>query len=502
MHHALEIQEILLNIFVHCRLPCPGTDRSDLPALARTCRAFEEPALDVLWGNLVNPSPLARCLPEASHRRQLSSGDKCYSFRRSLTRTEWSILRSYTRRILSIADCEHGLDWQSVRTFLNPPPNDPLFPSLRHLYAGQSTEVKHLLNMPFPSMISLFVDLVGEKNLRVLQGSLESFSKFSPKIRRLSINLHQSDITFNNFFPSHVWRWRNLETLDCAQIALNMDDLAHLSRIHTLTRLTFMPTDALHPRDSPLCFTNLHDLRLYSESLHPISLFLSQTRLPVTTNFSAFITSRPSKLDFSSFLASMKTSGIAHVIKELQLNQGSINSIEDPKPTLSSEDLRPCTAFSNLRRIDLDLEWQVDLTESELLALASAWPRLQCFLINMQWGWNTPGGITPNGLIQLLRTCRSLTRIALALDTRGYTEIPRSPANLALTLPPKLSLNVVDSVIEVESTLAIAAFLVGIALDSDISLRAWRGSFMEESEYPDRWNDVWELVEDSIKQRS
>ena len=58
MHHALEIQEILLNIFGCCRL-------SDLPALARTCRAFKEPALDVLWEELEDPTTLAQCLPEA-----------------------------------------------------------------------------------------------------------------------------------------------------------------------------------------------------------------------------------------------------------------------------------------------------------------------------------------------------------------------------------------------------------------------------------------------------
>ena len=69
MHHALQIQEILLLIFYHCR---HSRVTSDLPALARTCRAFKEPALDVLWEELDDPSPLARCLPEASCYLQIS----------------------------------------------------------------------------------------------------------------------------------------------------------------------------------------------------------------------------------------------------------------------------------------------------------------------------------------------------------------------------------------------------------------------------------------------
>ena len=68
MHHALEIQEILSNIFDHFFLVDDRAATTDLAALARTCRVFKEPALDVLWRILDNLSPLARCLPEASHR--------------------------------------------------------------------------------------------------------------------------------------------------------------------------------------------------------------------------------------------------------------------------------------------------------------------------------------------------------------------------------------------------------------------------------------------------
>ncbi|KAG8213578.1 hypothetical protein J3R82DRAFT_10245 [Butyriboletus roseoflavus] len=74
MHHALHLEEILLNIFGQCYPPNPisrqRTSRAtaDLAALARTCRTFKDPALDVLWTELVNLSPFARCIPEASHR--------------------------------------------------------------------------------------------------------------------------------------------------------------------------------------------------------------------------------------------------------------------------------------------------------------------------------------------------------------------------------------------------------------------------------------------------
>ena len=52
MHHSLEIQEILLNIIRHCYSPGRWGVAPDLPTLARTCRAFKDPVLDVLWEEL------------------------------------------------------------------------------------------------------------------------------------------------------------------------------------------------------------------------------------------------------------------------------------------------------------------------------------------------------------------------------------------------------------------------------------------------------------------
>lgn len=69
MHPVLQIPEVLLNIFSRC-VPSGFSAESrksidrDLAALARTCRAFKEPALDILWSDLQDPSPLLRCLPE------------------------------------------------------------------------------------------------------------------------------------------------------------------------------------------------------------------------------------------------------------------------------------------------------------------------------------------------------------------------------------------------------------------------------------------------------
>ncbi|KAG0709191.1 hypothetical protein DFH29DRAFT_778848, partial [Suillus ampliporus] len=70
MHYALKLNDIIYILFRHVNEPSvnhePGGNvgQKTLAALARTCRLFHEPALDVLWGDLYFPHPLIRCLPD------------------------------------------------------------------------------------------------------------------------------------------------------------------------------------------------------------------------------------------------------------------------------------------------------------------------------------------------------------------------------------------------------------------------------------------------------
>ncbi|KAF8124903.1 hypothetical protein EV363DRAFT_1586640 [Boletus edulis] len=500
MHHALEIEEILLNIFHRCYSRHDGIDKSDLASLARICRAFKEPALDVLWKELDDLSPLTQCIPDASH--QLSPNNRTRSFSRPLTQTEWDTLQRYTRRICRVMDFGSGLDEKSIEILLKPPTTQPLFPKLRYLiYKHTNAEPTHLFHLPFPSLVFIWIN---SDDPRWFQDSLGSLSEVSPNVNGLHLHMHQSDVTFDKLVSKCICRWQNLRTVDFPNICLDVEALAHLSRVPALTRLTFKQIVTLPDRVSPLFFSNLRDLALHSASLDPISHLLSRIRLPVIESVSAFIYSCPSRQALSSFLASLQ-SNADRAIKRLSLFQTSSDNdfVSSEDLLLCSEDLRPCMAFSNLHHIHLDVEWKVGLTDSDLLALASAWPNLESLDINVDWGWDAPNGITPNGLLQLLQTCPSLCQVHLAMDTRGYTDLP--PSNLVLTLPPHFHLDVLDSMIEAESVPAIVALFIAIASYSNFSLHSWTGCFFILPQgwevYDARWADVWEQVQRGIGHR-
>lgn len=61
VHRSLGVDRILLSIFnyVHAN----GDDDESLYNFATTCRAFRDPALDVLWRVQMSLAPLVKCLP-------------------------------------------------------------------------------------------------------------------------------------------------------------------------------------------------------------------------------------------------------------------------------------------------------------------------------------------------------------------------------------------------------------------------------------------------------
>ena len=144
---------------------------------------------------------------------------------------------------------QSGLDEKSLRILTTPPTTEPLFPNLRYLRGEYETKSLHLLHFPLPSLISLDVNF---RDPQWFQDSLESLPDFSLDITTLSLRVGWSPIAFSQFFSVCVSWWKNLETLICPEIALDVDTLTHLSRMPALTELAFALSTTPTAFDSPL----------------------------------------------------------------------------------------------------------------------------------------------------------------------------------------------------------------------------------------------------------
>ena len=339
----------------------------------------------------------------------------------------------------------------------------------------------------------------------MFQRFLASFPDSSPSIKRLAVRVRHPEDTLMKLESDFLSRWGNIQSVVCPQLALGVDALGHLSRMPVLTRLTFKQVTTLPAPDTSLSFHNLRYLTVYSKSLAPISRLFSQMQAPTITEVAVIVDSCPSRPELSSFLAALETSNAGHAIESLTLDQPfpMMTTERGPEPVvLNFEDLRPCVAFHHLRRLKLNITWNVSLRDNDVLTLASAWPHLEHFVINSYSGWNASGGVTPHGLLVLLQRCCELQWIALALDTRGYAASPVNDSLLPATSTPRLAhplqrtlfINVLDSAIEAEAVPSVAAFFATIVPCANVSFRAWRGGKMVRPEGWEVYNMRWENV--------
>ncbi|KAG1738985.1 hypothetical protein EDB19DRAFT_1877073 [Suillus lakei] len=133
MHVCLLPTEILLHIFTIVDKGYSWRSRVPLVALARTCRNFKEPALDILWKSIIGFKPLISCLPES-----VSNADtqRKFTFKSPILNGKWRAIDRYARRICSFlvnSTVLDRIDNQVVQVLMSAPSPAPLLPNLHSL---------------------------------------------------------------------------------------------------------------------------------------------------------------------------------------------------------------------------------------------------------------------------------------------------------------------------------------------------------------------------------
>lgn len=432
-----------------------------------------------------------------------------YSFSRKLNEAEWKTLRSYTRRvhfILGFSTHFGSLDDNSIRAIFNPPSADPLFPNLRSLYWRDVTSFP-VVHVAVPSLTSLTLHVHFYPGGGCLSRHfLDTAADLCPNIRQFRIYMsrpHPLDETISR----HVGRWMNLQVVDSHNVALNVGAITHLSSMSTLTRLSFTLSAKLAEHisdlDFPFVFSRLAHLEIHSESLASIGGLLPHIQLPVVKGLVAKAWSSPSKQSVETYLTTIRNAcpsdTLTH-LKLLDIGDQMRNPIHlDPQTHyhLTLDVLIPCTAFTNLRGIHINLKWCVDLTDADLLVLASASPLLEHLIINDMWGWRTQGGITLDGLLQLLRACPLLYDMCFAIDTLTFTQIPDG-LDVGFPARRRLWMNVVDSDIDAEDVPGLVSMFTEIKLEPALFM-AWSGADMKHLAGARAARPLWEDVNNQVK---
>ncbi|KAG2063726.1 hypothetical protein BDR04DRAFT_1085111 [Suillus decipiens] len=406
----LWIPEILQLIFEYVYDPSRTKEDSEgrvtVANLARTCQAFKDPALDVLWAQLHSLDALVLC----SGGRRVNDDSQAV-WERPLYDADWCILASYAKRVHTLTISLQSDTWDiSTMHILNcfPLPGG-LLPAL--------TELNWLSNREdfFP-----FLHCFCGPTLKTLELSPTTWSvckcvaiaSLAPSCPLLEDFLcFGADDSSMQAISEAVLGWKKLEVLEVGPV--NEQALMHVASLHTLQSLRFSASSELIPHVLEFCSPRARieivaltpsSLQTFMQNVH-FSIQRLDLRCPLYDDVfpHLFFTHlkdcvvHPEKLIELLLLPGMTT-------KE-DTNHESI--------VLTSLMLRPLLSFKGLRQLDLGHSCTAHMDDSFLNELALSCPGLEQLYLGDQKSWLVDPLLTFDGVISLLKHCRQLSALGV-----------------------------------------------------------------------------------------
>ncbi|OBZ67047.1 hypothetical protein A0H81_12882 [Grifola frondosa] len=471
MHKALEIVEIFSAIIEPLK-DDQNKWTTSLAILARTCRAFHEPALDALWEfqpNLVN---LIKCMPQdawkiVSTGRYMfgpDPGELCFS--RTLLPTDWIRFDFYAGRIRQMGLPPTPptrkiptLDREVFVILSLYNSSRPLLPNL-HWLAWRSEEVQNRFSFVHlflgPKLRSLCLDC---KNtfpcLHTVTSVLSYIPQHSPLLRHL-VCIGESSTAISaellKFFERHKGLMDvgfTIPSVSGSEWAANLlMSVATFPALHALkVRVTSIEsTNQLLGASSALQDLVFPSLRKFV--LHSLELSTAATATQLLK--------RTDIRTISVHLSTLPAASDVHLA--LRGDSWEFNSNADFHP--SDADLKALFSLRALKWLVIDFPVAFKMDDAFIKELAMAWPLLSGLQLGRCDRSKWQSSITLEGLAHLVKHCPRLTSLELIVDASAVAKyVDKRPGggsqNHAIT---KLRLG--SSAIS--DPLAVAAFLSDI----------------------------------------
>ncbi|KAF9233207.1 hypothetical protein BU15DRAFT_54229 [Melanogaster broomeanus] len=510
MHQCLSIVEVQRAIFREVYIQQRGV----LARLARTCRAFNGPALDVLWATLDSFTLLVKCLPRDLWR--IDPDDKKMVFQRTMTLSDWQIFFKYSCRVRVV---EESVGPQSITGCLNlgddvifslsnPPSYGPLLPRLRTLYWDKPTKkYASLLRMLFtPSLVSIFLTTSGCTLRSPEITILTPIGTACPSLRSLYIAEHARayPLLKSIFLSEAVMCMHSLESLVCS--ALDEEAFIHLSRLSALNELWMelrsdFKLDRVKPLLAPPAFGSINSLMLATSSLSTLTSILESMQFsPSQVSFT--VVNSPSLDAIRLFFMTLVNASCSERLSLVSFSVANDRRYSPPPRQVTLSTFEPLLALPHINIFELNVPRGISLNDANITTLAEHWPKLSELSINATTGWGTSTHLTHQGLVTLLSHCADLEYFALSVDLSGIDvsnwELPDSRPGNGAKNDNCLSAKFVTSVIS--HPVAITAFLSDICPQLRAVSAVWdQEIFMSEDPndvgvYLNRWEEVDDLL--------
>ncbi|KAG2148768.1 hypothetical protein DEU56DRAFT_926316 [Suillus clintonianus] len=392
MHQALLVSEILVEIFMHVdQIPSIGKNivaRKSLAALATTCKAFHDPAMDFLWATVDDLQPLLGCVTRLHPLIYCGSrapGDDSWAegIERLSSDETWEFLRHSDRiRSFNITSNRLCLLISII------PIEACVFPRL------------HSLTISTGSYFGLFM---------------------SPTLRHCSIFLERIKFSYEStgrmlfLLSSRVSSCNQLITLTCPPI-----DWAAWKDLSNLPTLVELKVDEVYDLDAPAWrlephllnfspFLYLTALSFQVETAEYMSILMEHSQFPSLKKFCIYIGFMSSPEAERLF---RKLSHCKQTLEELEVVLFEYDS-DDPQGIVTIVPHLLC--FTQLRILQIEcISSYLYLDNNLFLKAMSAWPHIHT--LKMEDSGRRPS-ITFHGLFAALCQCPDLETLRVLIDT-------------------------------------------------------------------------------------
>ncbi|KAK7044476.1 hypothetical protein R3P38DRAFT_2878972 [Favolaschia claudopus] len=425
MHQCLRVVEIV-------SLICEQIEEGSLPSFARVCRAFVNPALDVLWSNQNSLGNILRCMPEGIWEEVLDEPEVTWIMNRPVLPSDWERPLVHARRVRSFNYDGRCIEpgYPTSAEFLESLrlcwPWQQLFPNLQTLYFYSRREwtFQYVRLFLSPRIHDLFL---ARPQTAAHLSLLPTLAAECPLLRDLEIQYTDRGFDFKGPVSALVTGLHRLESISLP--CLDNVALAHIARLPGLKSLTLenQPAIGSFPAgtfSNDIIFPALQSLNITGddvETVIPLLALMTHARLrDLTIDLPEKV---PAKRITALHSAIVRSCTNSHASLE-QITYGQFSGGLTTVPTdadiasylVEGAKILSLATFRNLSVVSITTPLGVNLDDTIVADLAQTWPHLSELSLLASSYVNHRSRITLQGLLPFAQHCPHLYSLSLPLD--------------------------------------------------------------------------------------